>query len=81
MFKQLGCVTSIYDQRHGSNHREGDVNTTACDPFGMHALPLRSLLRNEEKIDASFPGIIELMEVFVYILACPCFYLQAQFIC
>lgn len=73
MFKQLGCVTSIYDKRR-------DVNMTGtmdCDIEKGKGLSFRSLVRNEEKIDKSFPGVIELMQVslclclYVYIIPPP----------
>jgi len=60
MFKQLGCVTSIYDSRY-QNASSGAM--PECDPFGSNELPLRELIRNEGKIDSTYPGMIELMQV------------------
>ena len=69
MFKQLGCVTSIYDKRHKANKKQdhptaGESGAEAaaaeeCDPYDDGAeVPLRALLRNGPRIEASFPGMV-----------------------
>jgi hypothetical protein len=71
MFKQMGCVTSIYDKRRDASKGNSSASSSSfsssimeCDLDNKsNQLKFRSLIRNEEKIDKSFPGIIELMQV------------------
>lgn len=58
MYKQLGCVTSIYAT---SALDSNGTKAAACDPYGDVELPLRSLVRNAPRIDSSYPGMIEVM--------------------
>ena len=57
MYKQLGCVTSIY----ATSKLDNKSTAAACDPCGEDDFPLRSLVRNAPRIDSSYPGMIEVM--------------------